>query len=681
VAARLTGSACLAGYALYACALARAQEPARDAAEEHDYGATALVLRPLPATNREDPTAAGTETDARAQLAANASVSDALLQVPGARPLRTGATGSFSSASLRGAELEHTSVLFGEVPLSSADALAFDLSSVPLGLLERVAVYRGGAPAWLSQGAIGGVVQLVPRSAHGQELSATATAGSLGTYGLGFESALVPASGNGPRVLGAVSMLGTSGDLAYRFDNKTALDPSDDYDTRRKNADLVQGNGLLHVRQPAGPGAFEVVLLGFERAGGEPGAPADPAFRARRTLNRGLLGVSYTLEKKNDAGERALRLQALAAGSFERSRFSDLFAEVNPEGATLSDDLSLRGLGRLAGSVALTDFLELTAIGSAQREARMPRDELRRLPVPDSGRTSLAGTTEANVHGALGSHRVELRPSLRLEHDGTHLYSETFGTLGTLRAQTTLATYRVGLAVGLLTDLTFAASAASGARAPSMLELFGDGALILGNLSLRPEHSRSFDAGLVDVTCAGDVALSAELRGFLLDIDDEVVFVRNSFSQLVPRNLAKSRIRGAEAGARASFGSHVFVNGAATVMATEGKPGKQLPNRPPLLTFLEPGVAFSDLGPLDALRLFVDSTFVAASYDDPDNGTLPKPSQLFFGAGTVLAFLDRHAELRVTVNDVFDRGGQDLRHFPLPGRTVMTSLTYKEEKP
>jgi len=682
VAARLTGSACLAGYALYACALARAQEPAADAAEEHDYAATALVLRPLPATNREDPSAAGTETDSRAQLAANASVSDALLQVPGARPLRTGATGSFASASLRGAELEHTSVLFGEIPLSSADALAFDLSTVPLALLDRVAVYRGGAPAWLSQGAIGGVVQLVARSAHGKELSGTATAGSLGTYGLGFESALVPARDDGgPSVLGAVSMLGTSGDLAYRFDNKTALDPSDDYDTRRKNADLVQGSGLLHLRQPAGPGALEILLLGFERAGGEPGAPADPAFRARRTLNRGLLGVSYTVEHKNAAGERALRLQALAAGSFERSRFSDLFAEVNPEGATLSDDLSLRGLGRLAGSVALTDFLELTAIGSAQREARMPRDELRRLPVPDSGRTSLAGTTEANVHGALGSHRVELRPSLRLEHDGARFYSETFGTLSAQRAETTLATYRAGLAVGLLPDLTLAASAASGARVPSMLELFGDGALILGNLSLRPEHSRSFDAGLVDVTCAGDVALSAELRGFLLDIDDEVVFVRNSFSQLVPRNLAKSRIHGVEAGARASFGPHVFVNGAATLMATEGKPGRQLPNRPPLLTFLEPGVAWSELGPLDALRLFVDSTFVAASYDDPDNGTLPKPSQLFFGAGTVLAFLDRHAELRVTVNDVFDRGGQDLRHFPLPGRTVMTSLTYKEEKP
>ena len=37
-------------------------------------------------------------------------------------------------------------------------------------------------------------------------------------------------------------------------------------------------------------------------------------------------------------------------------------------------------------------------------------------------------------------------------------------------------------------------------------------------------------------------------------------------------------------------------------------------------------------------------------------------------------------ELRVTVSDLFDRGGMDVRRFPLPGRTLMASITYKEDK-
>jgi vitamin B12 transporter len=674
VAWRLTALALFCASAQ--CSRAAAQPSA--APLEGAYGATALVVRPLASTNREDPSASGSEVDARAPLAAQASVSDVLLEVPGARPWRTGATGSFAGASLRGAELEHTAVLFGEIPLSSADATAFDLSTVPLSVLDRVTVYRGGAPAWLGQGAIGGVLQLEPRSAVGGTLSATASAGSFGTYGLSAESAVVPRSPRAPSLLGAVGVLGSSGDFKYVFDNKTVFDASDDYATRRKNADLVDGHGLLHLRQPLGDGALEVLLLGFERAAGEPGAPADPANRARRNLTRGLLGASYTFSRQDARGQRVLRLQALAAGSFERSRLNDRFAEVNPAAASLADDLSARGFGRLAGSVSLADFLELTLVGSAQREARLPDDPLRRIATPDSGRTSLAGVVETNLHGALAGHRLELRPSLRLEHSSAHLYAERFGGITTNQLSATLPTYRLALALELLSELTLSASVASGARVPSMLELFGDGALILGNSVLRPEHSTSYELGLVELAHTSQLELSAELRGFALDIDDQVVFIRNSFSQLVAQNLAKSRIRGLEAGARARFGPHLWCNAATTLLDTEGKPGRRLPNRPSVIAFLQPGVTWRSLGVFDALHVFVESNFVGSSYDEPDNQTPQKPSQLFVGAGTALAFLDSHAELRVTLNDAFDRGGRDLRGFPLPGRTVMTSLTYRE---
>jgi outer membrane cobalamin receptor len=168
------------------------------------FGASADVRRPLAASNREDATASGTEIEARERPAAHETVSDLLLEIPGSRSFRTGALGSFTSASLRGAEVEHTVVLFGELPISSADAGAFNLSTIPVSALDRVVVYRGGAPVWLSQGAIGGVIQLVPRSAIGTALSGTATAGSLGTYGLSLESAVVPKSDRLPSFLATV---------------------------------------------------------------------------------------------------------------------------------------------------------------------------------------------------------------------------------------------------------------------------------------------------------------------------------------------------------------------------------------------------------------------------------------------------------------------------------------------
>ena len=674
MAAQLTHAAVLA--ALACAVLACVQRRAR--AQDPGFGARARVERPLAAENREDPTAAGTEIDARDRTAAHETVSDLLLEVPGAHALRSGWLGSFTSLSLRGADVQHTQVLLGDIPLSYADAAAFDLSTVPVSVLDRIVVFRGGAPAWLDQGAIGGVLQLVPREARGSSLGATATAGSFDTYGGTALASVAPDAPDAPRLIASVGALGSRGDFEFRSDNNTALDTSDDYDTRRKNADFVEAHGLLHARQKLGPGELELVLLGYERTGGEPGSPADPAYLARRSMTRGLLGADYTYERHDAGGERLLRLQALVAGSFTRARFSDLFMEIGAAMPKDTDELDEHAFGRLAGSVALGPWLELTLIGAGVHDTRSLDSAFALMPQPNADRASYSGTSELRLHGRIGGHALELRPSLRVETTNAELSGRSFSDVVSTHARETAATYRVAAAVGLSPDVTLTAAAARGARMPSLLELFGDNAFILGNNALTPEHGTSYDAGLIAVHCYGDLAGSVELHGFALDIDDQILFVRTAQSQLFPLNLAHSHVLGVEAAARFAFGRHVWLNGASTFMRTEGKPGKQLPNRPRALALVQPGLTTGAVGFFDELRAYVEASYTSSSYDDPDNATQPKPSQLFFDAGTSAVWLDRRAELRLSVSDLFDRGGQDLRHFPLPGRTVMASLTLKE---
>jgi outer membrane receptor protein involved in Fe transport len=592
--------------------------------------------------------------------------------------LRSGWLGSFTSVSLRGADIQHTQVLLGDIPLTYADAAAFDLSTVPVSTLDRIVVFRGGAPAWLDQGAIGGVLQLVPREADGTSLAATATAGSFSTFG-GTAISNVSGAPDAPRLVASVGVLGSRGDFVFRSDNNTTFDTSDDYDTRRKNADFVEGHGLLHVRQKIGPGDLELVMLGYERAGGEPGSPADPAYLARRNLTRGLLGADYTYEHPGANGEPALRLQALAAGSFTRARFSDLFMEIGAATPKSTDELDEHAFGRLAGSFALADFLELTMIGAGEHDTRSLDSAFALMPQPDAWRSDGSATGELRLHGRVAGRSVELRPSLRVETTSAHLNAQTFSDVVSTHASETEATYRAAAAAELLPGVSLSASISSGARMPNLLELFGDNAFILGNNALSPEHSTSYDAGIVAVLRRADVAGSLELHGFNLDIDDQIVFVRNAQSQLFPLNLTHSHILGVEAGTQFGFGRHVWLNGSTTLMHTEGKPGKQLPNRPRAVALVQPGASTGPLGPLDDLRTYAQASYTSSSYDDPDNATQPKPSQLFFDVGASAAFLRRRAELRLTISDVFDRGGQDLRHFPLPGRTVMASLTVTED--
>src|SRR5262245_47248933 len=79
-----------------------------------DFGARAAVQQPLAADNPEDATAAATTVVMDERSAANESVADVLRDVPGSRPLRTGTLGSYTTASLRGADADHTAVLFGD---------------------------------------------------------------------------------------------------------------------------------------------------------------------------------------------------------------------------------------------------------------------------------------------------------------------------------------------------------------------------------------------------------------------------------------------------------------------------------------------------------------------------------------------------------------------------------------
>jgi vitamin B12 transporter len=680
-----------AAWLLCWASLARAQEPrarasvsradaAAAADADADYSARARVTRPIATANRVDPTAAGTEIDLAERNAAYETLEDVLLAGPGSHALRSGWLGSYTSVSLRGAEAGHTSVLIGDVPVSSTDAAAFDLGTLPVELFDRVSVFRGGAPLWFAQTAIGGVIQLAPRSARGNLLSATGVAGSFDTYGGSLSAAVVPDAAP-VRLLASAGALGTAGDFAYLYDNRTPLLGSDDRITRRNNADMLQGHGLLHTTIDAGPGELNVFALGFERSGGEPGAPADPANLTRRKLARGVGAAAYTLRALDGRGERRYELQAVASLTLARATFSDRYGELSG-GLTQESESDTRDLfGRLAARAAATRFLEAALVATARTEQRSTEDPFARLPLPGSTRHSFFAGAELRAHGTLFERQVELRPSIRVEHQNAMLNSERFGALVETDVDDTQPTYRIGAAAQLFPDLTLAASIATGLRTPSMIELFGDGVLVRGNTGLHPERSTSVDVGLIDVTCAGDFSGTFEARVFDLAIEDQIIFLRDSMSKVFAKNLERSHTQGLELGAHASYTRHLELAAAATLLDAEGKLGKRLPNRPRAVLYGSPTLSSGRLGAFDALRTFFGVSYDSGSFEDPDNATQPKPSQVFVELGGVAVFLREHAELRVTVSDLFDRGGLDLRRFPLPGRTVMASFTYREDEP
>ena len=106
------------------------------------YGATATVTRPIPATNPLDPTAAGSQVNVGDRIVAQTT--DQLLQeAAGTRVVGAGARGAPFCLRIRGSACDQVAVMLDDVPISSPDAGAFDLSLIPLEAIDGFEVYRG----------------------------------------------------------------------------------------------------------------------------------------------------------------------------------------------------------------------------------------------------------------------------------------------------------------------------------------------------------------------------------------------------------------------------------------------------------------------------------------------------------------------------------------------------------
>jgi vitamin B12 transporter len=226
--------------------------------------------------------------------------------------------------------------------------------------------------------------------------------------------------------------------------------------------------------------------------------------------------------------------------------------------------------------------------------------------------------------------------------------------------------------------VVLSASYATGTRLPMISELFGDGGLILASPDLRPVRSTSYDGG---VTAKGKLGVAkglAELRGFWQRRNDAIAMFRTSQYQAAYENLSSVHAYGLESFLSGELTRWVRGSGAFTWLETETALDKRLPFRPKFVAFGRPELYV----PIE--RGWVSSASVAtelwhrsfAFYEDKNLNYSPACTKLGFGAGLNLF----HESVRVSarLDDALDARCTDLMGYPLQGRTLFFSLSYRE---
>jgi iron complex outermembrane receptor protein len=641
-----------------ACLLARA------APASAQYGETAEVERVAPATNSLDATAAGSEISVRDRVVAQTS-EQLLQEASGTRVVGSGAQGMPFCLRIRGAACDQVSVMLDDVPLSSPDTGAFDLSLVPLEAIDGFEVFRGGAPAWLNDGSVGGVLRLRPRSYEDNEVGGRGTFGSFGTWNANAYGA---AGGDKVDFFGTAGAAGARNDFSYVDDNGTILDPSDDVERQRANADFLQGFGFANLGvETSDHSRLKLVFLGLGRERGEPGPASSPALRARARETRLIGSASWLHEKK---GRYPYRLQVAANYDFGRNRLDDELGEIGTGGPTRSNDKTHAVFGRIASSVLPTQWFELTSIVSARYQAFDPANELSLTPPLASDRVTAAGTIETRFFGELGKVMLELRPSVRLAWTRAEIRQTTQGAAPPPPPSSDFfPTYRVGLGVAPLSWLGFRASVSSGYKLPSLLQLFGNRSTVVPSPNLVAERALSVDGGVTARGRAGVASGYASVGAFVTWVDDMIRFRRTAQSQVKYENISSGRSRGVEVELRGQLTKHFVMLGDLTwTDAIDESTGNRLPGQPEWIAFVQPEAHSGELSKsVSDLMLFFRVLYLGDSFADPANlVVLRARTELSTGLGVDM--FERRLGLSFRVDDLLDARGQDLLGYPLPGR-------------
>jgi outer membrane cobalamin receptor len=461
------------------------------------------------------------------------TVSDAVRRAPGFGVVQSGGRGALTSIFPRGGESDYTLVIADGLPLNAFGG-GFDGAHLGTSDIDRIEVVRGPQSALFGAGAIGGVVHVLTRS--GGPLR-----GDVSFAGGGYGTVIGRASAAGSRGAwtwgGAIDWTGTDGDTR-EFASTGGAVSNDDYERMAGSASAGWSD------RPDRRVRVDARFARDER--GNPGPyGSDPAglYGGLDTVSRGInrtraLGGSVTL---GDAGRFRHVMHAAwtdAPGEFT-SPFGDSEDRTRRVTGRYQLDFERGAIGWSAGWEGLVERADNTFITGEDFEEVPVRRSLNGFFVESRWRPD----SRATVH--LGA-RVERISRSALEGNPNPFSPRpAFDTDVVWSANPKVA---VAWFVGARQDAAWTrvhASGGTGIKPPTAFEIaFTD------NPSLKPERSRSVDAGIEQAFARGAILIDA--TWFYNRYDQLIVSVGSSFvgaSRYQTDNIANARATGLEFGA------------------------------------------------------------------------------------------------------------------------------------
>lgn len=582
-----------------------------------------------------------------------AHVLDALRALPGIAVVQSGSFGGTTSLFIRGGESDYVQVLVDGVPLNEPGGRA-DLAHLSTDNIERIEVVRGPASVLYGSDAVGGVIQIFTRGGRGRpHAGAAIRGGSHGTLDYGAEVA------------------GEAGIAGYSFSaSRFATDGVYAYNNEYRN-DALSG------RVRIAPDARTEASLSLRYNDSEFHYPTDGAGNlVDRNAVQLEERVAFSLEVGRHLTER-LEARVLATASEIDGAIRDgqddaadtlgLFA-YRSRSDVHRRALDVRANYRVSAAALLTAGVELE---DQALESRVEYDASwgPGADAFDAGRANRGYYAQALLGPARA---LSLVLGARLDDN------EAFGTFDT---------YRAGIAYRPAGGTRLRAAAGTAFKEPTFYENFAQG-FARGNPALRPERSRSWEAGLDQALPGERLVLSATY--FDQRFRDVIQYTPLPPDPAAPNyfNVAEATAAGVELEARlsplpglAATVAYTFLDTEVADAGFESGPdaefvqGRPLVRRPAHAARLDVRYAPRGRGSVDvAVRYVGDRDDLDFSGPSARRTTLP--AHVVADLGAALALLRPEGRrpavsALLRIDNIFDETYEEIVNFPARGRTLL----------
>lgn len=444
-------------------------------------------------------------------------VKDYLTLVPGVAVAQTGPLGAQTQVRIRGAEANHSITFIDGIEVTDpASSGEFRYETLLAHGVDRIEVLRGPQSALWGSQAVGGVINILTRSApkEGSEAYGEAQAGSLGTVRAGIGGGW---GRDTTQIAGQASWLSSRG-----YDIAGGDGDRDGYE-----------NLTLHLKARTEPTA-NTHIAAVARYVTSNSEFDDFDYGAGVPLDAGFATRTRQLALRGEAGLRLLD-----------DRWTHLASITHTDAANINrtdGDFQNRSDGGRTLYRYQTS-LRFDAGDWRQRFTAALEHERERFTSADADAAALSNQSRSRLQTSLvGEYRLDwqdvLGGGVAVRRDWNNRFADA-------------TTVRANLAIRPGAGFTLHGSFGTGIADPTFFDLFGFfPGFFVGNPNLRPERSRSFDAGLG--WSDGTTALDA--TWFDATLDDEIVstFDSATFLSGVANATGHSRRQGLELSASTS---------------------------------------------------------------------------------------------------------------------------------